>query len=396
MNNEKILFVDDDPKILKAIERQFEDEFDLTIAEGPYQGLKTATEEGPFAVVISDMQMPEMTGIEMLTEIRDRAPDTVRIMLTGFADLETTIDAINQGNIYRFLSKPCQNDVLKQAMKDGIRQFQLIRAEKELVEGTLTGSVKVLSEVLGLVNPVAFGRASRVKRIAVEIARELDFENIWEIEIAAMLSALGCVTLSEGVLQKLADSETLSDDELKAFRQHPTIGSALLQNIPRLGNVSRIVAYQEKQYDGKGFPEDEIQGDEIPFGARILKLALDLDTEDNRIGDPFEAIARVSEQPERYDPKVLSVIENASQKIFSVLPMDAKLSNLKPGMVFAEDVCRKNGQLLVAKGQEITGSVLSLLSNYARRDELDEPIRVYSLADTKHENKEQSCVGAFQ
>ncbi len=383
MNNEKVLFVDDDPNILKGVMRQFEDEFDIHVAEGPHEGLRVVREDGPFAVVFSDMRMPDMNGIEFLTQVQDIEPESIRLMLTGYADLETTIDAINKGHVFRFLSKPCSNEVLRGAIEDGLKQFRLVRAEKELVEGTLMGSVKVLSEVLSLVNPAAFGRASRVQRFATAIAEDMKYEDMWELKIASMLCVIGCVTLSESVLEKLAKHEPLSPAEENAYKQHPEVGRNLLSNIPRLENVAQAVAYQEKQFDGAGYPNDELCESQIPMGARILKVALDFDIEENLADSAYDAYANMLNNQAAYDPTVLAGLNNVLDQLCTNDTIQIEVSELLAGMILAEDVVGQNEQLLVAKGQEITRSVLNFLFNYAEHSDIREPVMVLDQSECR-------------
>lgn len=376
MTVKKILFVDDDEKVLSAIERQFDDDYEIDTAVGPIEGIKAVQERGPFAVVISDMRMPEMTGVEMLTKIKAIAPDTVRMMLTGFADLETTIEAINRGNIFRFLSKPCPNDILELAMKDGIRQYELIQAEHELVEGTLMGSVKVLSEVLGLVNPVAFGRAARVKRIAMKIAGKLEVAKSWEIEIASMLSTIGCVTLPQAVLESLTHGKPLAPEEQAEYERHPTTAKRLLESIPRLENVAEILACQETQYDGGGFPAGGPSGQDLPIGARILKVALDYDVHDGVFNNSIKSILAIKENSNRYDPIVVEALAAVIDGLNEAPPLELQLEELKIGMVFAENVESTTGNLLVAKGHEVTESALKLLRNFGNSGNLALPLKI--------------------
>lgn len=378
MNPPRILFVDDDPKILRAIERRFEDQFDLHLADGPNEGLDVVKNHGPFAVVVSDMQMPGMTGIEMLTRIKNQSPDTVRIMLTGFAELQSTIEAVNEGNVFRFLSKPCSNEVLQLAIEDGIRQHNLIQAEKELVEGTLIGCVTVLSDVLGLVNPVAFGRGARVKRTALVIAEQLKVENAWELEIAAMLSALGCVTLSQSILQKLSENSPLSPEDQEAFEGHPKLGQSLLSKIPRMETVSEIIAYQEKHFDGGGVPQEGLSGHSIPLGARILKVALDFDTQENICESFVYAINAMKRESGKYDPDVLQALEAGMSDSADAETVEIQFQDLELGMIFAKNVLSGSGQVLVAKGNETTNSVMNFLQNYAQRENLSLPLSIYA------------------
>lgn len=376
MATKKILFVDDDKKILSAIERRFEDDYDIDIAVGSFEAIQAVHERGPFAVVISDMRMPEMTGVELLAKIKEIEPDTVRMMLTGFADLETTIEAINRGNIFRFLSKPCPNDILELAINDGIRQYELIQAERELVEGTLMGSVKVLSEVLGLVNPLAFGRAARVKRIAMRIARELEIEKAWEIEIASMLSTVGCVTLPKDVLESLTRGAAITSEQRVEYEKHPATAKRLLESIPRLESVAEIIAFQEAQFDGGGFPAGILSGEDLPMGARILKVALDYDVQDGIINNAGKALVVIKENSNRYDPVVVDALATALARVRESPPLEVQLDGLKIGMVLAEDVESTAGNLLIAKGHEVTESALKLLRNFEAGGNLNLPLKV--------------------
>ena len=373
----KILFVDDEDKVLNGIERQLSDDFDIETATSGQEGLERIADSGPFAVVVSDMRMPGMNGVEFLSQVRERSPDTTRMLLTGYADLQTSMAAINDGHIFRFLTKPCAVTTLTDAVASGIKQYRLVNAERELVDGTLKGSIKVLSDVLGLVNPIAFGRASRVKRIVLAIAAHLDIDNVWELEIAAMMSALGCVTVSEQTLDKMIKGCSLSDDEESAFEKHPAVARSLLENIPRLEHVAEIVSYQEKHFDGGGYPNDAVHGESIPFGARILKAALDFDIEEAKCEGAVDAMSRLKKRQGRYDPRVIESLEAVLEELFRLKPHDIELADLRNGMVFAEHVIGENGQLLIAKGQEITTSVRQFLTNFADRGNVQQPLRVF-------------------
>ncbi|MCA9135954.1 MAG: response regulator, partial [Planctomycetales bacterium] len=268
----KILFVDDDEKVLNGILRQQGDDFDLTTALSGAEALATIAAEGPFAVVVSDMRMPEMNGIELLKRVRQIAPDTVRMMLTGFAELNSTIEAINEGNIFRFMAKPCSEIDMANSLNAALRQYALIQAEKELVEGTLRGSVNILSEMLSLVSPLAFSQTTRVRGIVDGLLKQIKIENQWQLEIAAMLSSLGCVTIPNEVLEKKLNGQTASFSEERLFANHPRQASEMIRTIPRLEHVAEIIRCQnvplnETRFDGKTVPPE----------SRILKLAIEFD-----------------------------------------------------------------------------------------------------------------------
>jgi DNA-binding NtrC family response regulator len=130
---EKILFVDDEPNVLSALKRELRKQFEIETAENGEAGLRTIAAFGPYAVVVSDYNMPGMNGTRFLSNVKKIAPNTVRIMLTGFASLDTAIRAVNEGNIFRLLIKPCPPELLSRALSAAIDQYRLIMTEKQLL-----------------------------------------------------------------------------------------------------------------------------------------------------------------------------------------------------------------------------------------------------------------------
>lgn len=373
---EKILLVDDEPNVLSAYQRQFRNRYHLHTAQSGAEGLEMLTTHGPFAVVISDCRMPVMDGIQFLQRVRAMAPETVRMMLTGNVDLETAIEAVNQGEILRFLTKPCPPDVFARALDAGLTQYRLIRAEKELLEQTLTGSLKALADVLALVNPEAFGRAARLKRYVKGLAEHLGLSDVWRFEIAASLSQIGCVVLSESILKKLNSGAPLTSAEMQAFYQQTCTGADILANIPRMEEIAEIIAYQHKHYDGSGTPHDERKGEAIPLGARLLKVAFDFDTLRMQDFPRSEAYERLEAQAAWYDPAVLHALKVVfvPEQKFRLAALS--LRDLAPHMVLADNIYDQKGHLLVAKGQELTEWIVSRLQHIAGTRPIQEPIRV--------------------
>ncbi len=373
---EKILFVDDEQNILDALRRQLRKRFTFDTALGGEEGLKLLKQKGPYAVVVSDLRMPKMDGIEFLRLTKELSPDTVRMMLSGHADLTNAINAVNEGNIFRFLTKPCPVDRLCKALQDGIDQYRLIRAEKELLDDTLKGSIKVLTDLLAIVNPEAFGRASRVRALVKDLANYMALPDTWQIETAALLSHVGFVTMPEDTLGKIYRNEQLSGEEAQLFQMHPFIASDLIKNIPRMEGVAEIIAYQEKLYDGSGIPTDHPGGEDIPLGARILKVALDYDSLQISGKNAKEAYSELRARNGRYDPKVLKALEMALGLEVKYELRSVKIGELRGGMIFAEDVTSLEGRLLVAKGQEVTPALFERLKNFSRVAPVKEPIKV--------------------
>lgn len=373
----KILLVDDDSNILDGYRRNLRKKFEIEVAQSGSEALKVAEEKGPFAVIVSDLRMPEMDGIEFLSRVRKIAPDTVRMMLTGNADLNASIDAVNEGNIFRFLTKPCSVDKMAMFLDAGVEQYNLVKAEKDLLEGTLSGSVKVLTDILSLASPAAFGRAARLQRIMAGLADKLGVERKWEFELAGMLSQTGCVTLPDNVISKIYSGSPLNVIETKMFESHPQIGHDLLINIPRLQGVAKIILYQEKRYDGAGIPDDGVKGNDLPPGARALNIAIAYDTLVKSRKAINEALREIQSNSHYYDPTMLQALEKfvASQKEFAARTINVQ--ELTTGMVIAQDMATSTGMLLITKGQTVTDTLRERLRNFARTEEISGELDVY-------------------
>jgi len=370
--NKRILFVDDEANVLSSFKRQLRQRFEVETALGGQRGLEAVENGGDFAVVVSDMRMPGMDGVQFLARVREIAPDTVRMMLTGHADQQTAIQAINEGNIFRFMTKPCPPDVMLKSLEAGVEQHRLITAEKELLEKTLHGSVKVLTDVLSLVNPKAFGRAARVRRLVRQLLEHLEVEKSWPIELAATLSQVGCVTVPEDALDKVYKGYALDEEEERVFRTHPQIGHDLIANIPRLETVAEIIAYQEKGYDGSGPPANGKTGKQIPIGARILKVALDFDTLISAGKSRNEALREIRKRAGKYDPSVVGALVEVTKVEPKYEVKSVNVQDLKPGMILARDVRTESGMLVTTRGQEVTVALRERLLNF----QITRPVRV--------------------
>ncbi len=374
---EKILMVDDEVQLLDSFRRELRGKINLDTALGGEEALKAIAESGPYAVVVTDFIMPGMNGIEFLAQVRKVAPDTVRMMLTGYADMENTIQAVNQGNIFRFLTKPCDTITLIRALVDGIRQYRLGRTEKDLLDQTLRGSIKVLSDLLALVKPLALGRASRITHYIKEIALVFEEDWGWEYETAALLSQIGCITLPDGLIRKVSHGRPLSRQDEKIYLQHPQIGADMVSKIPRMDEVARIIAYQEKYFDGSGVPEDEVREEDIPMGARLIKTLLDFDALVTGGASKGKALAKLKEKTGLYDPAIITALD-------LVLGVEAKYDiieigvfGMEEGMILAEDIMTKAlDRRLLSKGQELSDTLIMSILSHSRIEGIREPIKV--------------------
>lgn len=378
MVNRRILFVDDDPNILDTFRRNLHGVFDVTTAAGGEEGLKEIVDNGPFAVVVSDYRMPGMNGVELLAKVKRIAPDTVRVMLTGQADLQAAIAAVNEGSLFRFLTKPCPTEALTSVLNTALEQFRLINAEHELLEKTLNGSVKVLSHILGLLSPEAFSHSVRIADLAKKVAARLNLNNLWEVEIAAMLSQIGCVAVPGAVLEKRYGGQVLTEIEREMLNEYPLVGKALLAGIPRLEGVAEAIYYQEKNFDGSGIPNDVKSGADIPVIARILKAVHDFDLLLKTGKSELQAINQMREQAGRYDPLVLNALidEYGLVRQEHVYKEVGDINDIPVGAVLAEDIMSTTGMKLFAKGHEINEISKKRLLNAARLNHIAFPVKI--------------------
>lgn len=377
----KILCVDDDANILTGITRNLRKQFDIDTAVGALAALKMIEKDCPYAVIVSDMQMPGMNGVEFLNITRQKYPDTVRVMLTGNADQKTATDAVNRGQIFQFISKPCPPEKLAEILSSGIKQHQLVTAERELLENTLNGSVKVLMEILSLSDPASFGRGQAVRDQAKPVALALQIKSLWELELAAMLCPIGCVSLPAELIQKARQELTLTGAEKDAFARMPQVGCDLLSKIPRLESVARIVLYQNKNFDGTGFPMDSVKGEEIPVEARIIRALTDLTRLEGKKIAKFKALEQMQQQQGVYDLKVLEAISKCNELTVqsdttAKIPLALDFPDLRAGYVLAADIVTKQDILIVGAGTKITPLILERLRNFAALSGLKLPIHV--------------------
>ena len=359
----KILFVDDDPLILDGFARIVYREFNAAVAEGPEAGLEKVKNDGPYAAIVSDMRMPVMDGAEFLAQVRTLAPDTIRVMLTGYTDMEAAMRAVNEGRIFRFLNKPVTASDLALTLRACVAQYDLGLQEKDLLENTLGGAVRVLSEVLNLANPVAFNKGARLCQYARHITKHLCLSDPWQYEIAAMLSELGCLTLTPDLLEAIHASETITPENEKRFAEHPRIAHDLLVQIPRLELVAAMILHQN---DATSDPLRSLTpaSESISRGANMLKVSLAFDRLLSSGSAPQDALSALRKNPAQYDPKMVEALTDfkASQGPTELRTID--VHDLLSGMILNEDLRSTTAVLLAAKGSKISATLVKAIRNF--------------------------------
>jgi len=361
----RILCVDDEENILRAIQRSLRKRFDIQVANSGKEGLEILQSEGPFQVIVSDMKMPHMDGATFLGHAHKLCPQTVRLLLTGYAELDTVVAAINEGHIFRFMTKPCSAGDLLAGIEAALAQYALQVAEKVLLEKTLKGSITALIEILSLACPEAFGRATRICSLAAGLATKIGTQDVWQVEMAAMLSQIGTVILPQETVSKVYRSEVLTEQEQVMVARIPQVNCDVLASIPRLDPILEIFEYLPKNYDGSGLPRNKVAGVDIPVGARILKVAMRIEDLQNQGYPPLRIIDDMRANSGLYDPQILKVMDQVIDTSGDEASIrGVTLLELRTGMVLMEEVKAASGLLLVAAGQDVTVSLLERIQNY--------------------------------
>jgi len=377
LNRARILMVDDESSVLEGLQRQLQTQFDLTLVTEPKKALKLVMSQGPYAVIVSDMRMPGMDGVTLLYSVRSLAPDTVRVLLTGFGDMDAAVAAVNEGNIFRLLSKPCPGKTLIRALEASIEQHRLVTAQRVLLEQTLLASLKTMTDILAIVNPEAFGRALRTRKLISELAASDPVATPWQSEIAAMLAQMGWVTLPGETAKKLYHGGALTAAEQAMADKLASMTGQLVSDIPRLEYVREILRYQDKHFDGEGPPANGNSGEAIPWGSRALKAASDFDVLESQGYSAEKALEIMRARAGWYDPAMLEAISrvrNHHSRETRILHLP--LRALRPGMVLTEDVTARSGTVLFARGQEATPSLVERIKNLDLDSEVEDPVVV--------------------
>lgn len=371
-----LLCVDDEPAVLEGLELRLRKQFELTLCTSGEEALQTLQVRGPFAIVMSDMRMPGMDGATLLGRIRTLSPDTVRLLLTGFADMDAAAAAVNEGQVFRFLVKPCGPETLQRALDAALEQHRLLTLERDLLERTLRGAVQALCEVLSMSDPEGFGRATRIRDLAGAIALRGGVQPLWPLEVAAMLAPMGEVAVPPDVLRRARRRESLNAEERAMVARIPATTDRLLATIPRLEEVREILQLALRDTGGEIAPSGTEALQHLLRSARALRLATDFDDLESDGTDAGVAVAELRQHKGRYEEAMLAALADI-KGCASGGPVvrHVSLLQLRAGMVLGEDLMTTGGQRLMARGAQISETLIERLRNL-RAGVLREPIRV--------------------
>jgi putative nucleotidyltransferase with HDIG domain len=424
----KILFVDDEKHILSALERLFFDEnYEIFVANSGADGLEIL-KQYPAQLIISDQRMPYMTGVDFLIQAKQLLPDSIRIVLTGYSDIEATLRAINEGSIYKFINKPWNDEELKLVVRQALDYHNLIKKNQEYVEliktqneqlkelnenlnirvrertktilqknqelsqlnKELTDSfVKVVRLMLNFIEMKSKELVSHSKRVAAAsrfLATELGMseEEIEIVEIGALLHDIGKISLPDKLITK--NEAMMSPEEMNQWRQHSLAGARFLGNIERLEEICRIIRHHHENYNGSGFP-DKLVGQEIPRASRIVAVIDTFDKLVNKIylnltNPRLRAIKALRmKMGMELDPDITNTFitflyrqkEKLARKEQELRPFE-----LQEDMILSRDLYTTRGALVFPKNKRLDSADIKAILDSDRLEKLFTAVYVFA------------------
>ena len=402
-----ILIVDDTPQNLQLLFRLLRDRgYNARPVSSGALALEAARQMPPDLILL-DINMPDMDGYQVCERLKadPNLKDIPVIFISALNESLDKVKAFGFGGV-DYIAKPFQAEEVEARVKTHLTLYHQQRAERDLLENTLNGSIKLLSDIIAATDPASFGRARKLRDLMRTVSTSIKTESNWEYELAAMLAGIGLVTIPPSVISRSQEGQHLSSKEIGVLDRIPQIGHDLLSNIPRLERVARIILYQNKNYDGSGFPVDLVSGEEIPHGARLLHILTDLLKQEEREPSRTAVLAGMRHTSGRYDINLLEgVIARFSSSRQQTFPsheeqaprdelavadgsritktLDAlsedkylMLAEIRAGQILKSDVMAANGVLIVGAETVMSAMLLMKLHNFAELTGIVEPIKV--------------------
>jgi putative two-component system response regulator len=376
-----VLVVDDDP-VVRRLTRQLLSRITEAVhaVSNGEDALRVAPQLDPDLILL-DVNMPDLDGFEVCKRLRaDPATREIPIiMVTALNDRESRLRGLDAG-ADDFISKPYDRMELRTRVRTILRvnRYRRLMEERDHRKRAWRGALSVLGELLAIRDPETFGVAQRVERRAVDIARRLKVGDQDTLRLAALFCQLGRLTVPDSVLVKAASNLNLTKSERSIMRAIPESSQSILGHIPELRGVGTVVFWQDKNFDGTGFPLNALDGRNIPVASRIIRVARDFERLIEGGLNSDEAQLRLHSQDRWYDPAVLTaldaqLLDEAAE--ISLRAMTITLNELRIGMEIMEDIATVDDRLVVVgAGTAVTGPMLERLHNFARLKGIREPI----------------------
>lgn len=363
MSKPKILFVTTDVELCKTVQSGLDQEFSITCLDNAEEGLQLLGKDPRFVAVVSGLRLPGMNGKDFLTRVRGVHPKLVRLMISGDCDLKVATEVVNEARVAHLLTKPCSVDEIYDVLAEADLEYQQAQMESNARRETLLGCVKMLVDILELTNPLAARRSKRILRRARRICAELRALPPQMMDMAVLLSNVGCVGLPSSLLKKMETGEDMTPQEKKTFSTHPSIAAHLLGNVPSMSKLSNIIRSQNVPC-----------AKQPPMASRILKVCIDMDRMQDSGATPGQALKFMQSKPEVYDERVVAAMVRHRQESDKIQCTPIPVAKLEPGMVMQEDMVTEKGAVLLNRGETLSEASHLRIQAFADLLRIKEPI----------------------
>ena len=360
-----ILIVDDDVNTLNALRIVLRDHFSISTASSPEEALNLVASNKGFSIIVSDYHMPEMDGIVFLSQIRDLCPDALRILFTGRADLTVAVNAVNQGQVFRFLIKPCLVTDLRDFLNAGVQEYQSRIAEKDRGRRTAQALANSLLDALRLSSPEAFARSLRVSGIVERMLDHIDVGDRFELVLAARLSLLGCMALPRTVRDTNKDGLPVTSVLPAACAAQALIAANILSHLPQMEPIAALI-----------LESGAAPASDLSLKTQILRAAIAYDTLALIDYSNNEIFDRMSKDCTGISVPIVTALKNVLIHPDECVSMLLKVNQLKSGMILEDDIVTFDGLLLLAKNKELNECSILRLCEISRHQKIREPISV--------------------
>jgi cyclic di-GMP phosphodiesterase len=372
-----VLVVDDTETNIDILVETLGDDYDVSVAMDGMGALELVKEDTPDLILL-DIMMPGMDGYAVCRSLKadKKTRDIPVIFITAKAEMEDELEGFNLGAV-DYITKPISPPIVRARVETHLKLKLAQEEMKELLENTLGGSIRVLTDILAIARPEAFSRSVRIKRLVTAMAENLSLPGRWRFELAAMLSQIGCFTLPPETLDKLLEGKTVSEEEQALFRDHPEVGAELLAHIPRLENVAEMIRLQNRPSSPEDLSSCQLPRDIVRVGAQLLRVAVDFDRHLSVSGSQEDALTRLENSDTPYIPFLVESLRNMLGLARQTLELRTVTADeLRSGMVLDGDVYATSGTLLAASGTELSAASEGLLRRFVQSGKIVEPFHV--------------------
>lgn len=381
----KVLLVDDEPLMIQSFERHLRGVFHVELAMSPQTALERIRDGYRYTVVIADLNMPSIDGINLLGQIKDMIPETVRVLMSSGG--EDAARCVNEGQIFRIVRKPCSAENIENIIHESVAHFEAQNSLKIQLEHTNSGIIKLLTECAKAISPSIYASGRLNQERLRCLGRSLELNRTWDIELASILYVLGFISVPTEIQYKKRQKEegvgSLSDDENRFFIDSSSFAAKLIQNIPRLKNTAESIRYMYKNYNGTGIPADDLKEKKIPIGGRILRILKGLIELESANKSAAEAFEIMSSYDHIYDPDLVQTFREAEQsrvaeanKKERTVEKFVQIEELQAGFITKGDIETVDGIVIIPEGTTLTPDLIEKAISYNKKIGLVQPVLI--------------------